>query len=113
MSHLLKLSEMNKELKRVGWMNSKEAALIQFELNPERYEDWKVRADRDISGDGIPDVVILNKHNEIMDVNQYRISTSGGQKILRKLCIFTMKHSRNPIDFLDFTWTKHRFGASL
>jgi len=35
--------------------------------------------------------------------NQYRISTSGGQKILRKLCTFTMVHSLNPIDFLDFT----------
>ena len=50
---------------------------------------------------------------DIINDNQYRISTSGGQKILRKLCIFTKKYSRNPIDFLDFTWTKHRFGASL
>jgi len=24
-----------------------------------------------------------------------------------------MKHSRNPIDFLDFTWTKHRFGINI
>jgi len=67
---------MNKELKRVGWMNSKEEASKQFELNPEKYEDWKVRADRDISGDGIPDVVILNKHNEIMGVNGNTITKS-------------------------------------
>ena len=76
MSHLLKLSEMNKELKRVGWMNSKESALKQFELNPKKYDDWKVRADRDISGDGINDVVILNKHDEIIGVNGNTITKS-------------------------------------
>jgi len=56
---------MNKELKRVGWMNSKESALAQFDIDAQKDEDkqmykgWKVHAERDISGDGIPDVVYM------------------------------------------------------
>ena len=66
---------MNKELKSVSWMNSEEAAEAQFEKDRQKDEDkqkykgWAVDASRDISGDGIPDVIIYDENGAVRGVN--------------------------------------------
>ena len=75
MGHLLKLSEMNKEIKRVGWANSGESVKRQFELDAQKPEDkqihkgWDVHDTRDISGDGIPDVIVYDETGAVRIVN--------------------------------------------
>ena len=82
MEHLLKLSEMNKELKSVGWMNSAEAVDDQFDRdrqNPvekQKYKGWAYDATRDISGDGIPDVIIYDEKGAVRGVNGNTIRKS-------------------------------------
>ena len=82
MSHLLKLSEMNKELKRVGWANSGKSSRKQFELDAQKPEElqmhkgWQVHDTRDISGDGIADVVIYDETGAIRAVNGNTITKS-------------------------------------
>ena len=82
MEHLLRLSEMNKELKSVGWMNSAEAADEQFSRDrkkPEekqKYKGWIVDASRDISGDNIPDVIIYDENGAVRGVNGNTIRKS-------------------------------------
>jgi len=82
MEHLMKLSEMNKELKSVSWMNSEEAAEAQFEKDRQKDEDkqnykgWAIDASRDISGDGIPDVIIYDENGAVRGVNGNTIRKS-------------------------------------
>jgi len=98
----------NRNITFAGWASTEPSA--RSYIKEKKKKGWSVE-NIDLDKDGVAEVLVRDKDGIIR--NQYRISTSGGQKILRKLCIFTMKHSRNPIDFLDFTWTTHRFGASL
>jgi len=37
MAHLIKLSEMNNELKAVDWMNSKKSAMMKIKSDPTKY----------------------------------------------------------------------------
>ena len=82
MEQLMNLSMMNKELKSVGWMNSKEAVEEQFnkdrlkDEDKQQYKGWAVDASRDISGDGIPDVIIYDESGAVRGVNGNTIRKS-------------------------------------
>jgi len=82
MGHLLKLSEMNKEVKRVGWANSGESVKRQFELDAQKpkekriHEGWDVHDTRDITGDGIPDVIVYDETGAVRIVNGNTITKS-------------------------------------
>jgi len=66
---------MNKEVKRVGWANSGESVRKRFELDAQKpiekqmHKGWKVHDTRDISGDGIPDVIVFDETGAVRIVN--------------------------------------------
>jgi len=82
MENLMNLSMMNKELKSVGWMNSAEAVEKTFNedrnkpLDKQKYKGWDYDASRDISGDGIPDVIIYDESGSVRGVNGNTIRKS-------------------------------------
>jgi len=82
MEQLMNLSMMNKELKSVGWMNSGESVEITFNedrnkpLGKQKYRGWAYDASRDISGDGIPDVIIYDESGSVRGVNGNTIRKS-------------------------------------
>ena len=87
MDNLVELSLANKELKRVGWMNSKEAAEDYIakanqkhidkggELLEAPYRDWHVR-EEEITGDGVPDIIIYDANDSIRGLNGNTITKS-------------------------------------
>ena len=82
MEQLMNLSMMNKELKSVGWMNSGESVEKTFNedrtkpLDKQKYKGWVYDASRDISGDGIPDVIIYDESGSVRGVNGNTIRKS-------------------------------------
>jgi len=82
MEQLMNLSMMNKELKSVGWMNSGESVEKTFSEDrnkPEdkqKYKGWAYDASRDISGDGIKDVIIYDESGSVRGVNGNTIRKS-------------------------------------
>ena len=87
MDNLVELSLANKELKRVGCMNSKEAAEDYMAKANQKhidkggepleapYRDWHVRAE-EITGDGVPDIIIYDANDSIRGLNGNTITKS-------------------------------------
>jgi len=68
MNFLRELSKMNKEYKKVTWMNSIEAFNAQKAINP-ALQGWTADATRDISNDGTIDILIYDETGELRGVN--------------------------------------------
>jgi len=68
MNFLRELSKMNKEFKKVTWMNSIEAFNAQKAINP-ALKGWTADATRDISNDGTIDILIYDETGELRGLN--------------------------------------------
>jgi len=68
MNFLRELFKMNKEFKKVTWMNSIEAFNSQKAVNP-ALKGWYADATRDISNDGTVDILIYDETGELRGLN--------------------------------------------
>jgi len=84
MDHLMDLAIANKELKRVGWMNSEESAKAFFNQQNQKYaanpmdnpyRNWYAEV-KEISGDGVDDVIIRDGSHSVRGVNGNTITKS-------------------------------------
>ena len=75
MAYLLKLSKMNKDVKKVSWMNSRAAFEAQKQID-KSIADWEIDDTQDFSGDGTKDVIIYDEDGAIRGVNGNTITKS-------------------------------------
>ena len=74
---LLELKQMGKDIKNVGWANSRASAQEQFNAKPEKYEGWNIMDNKDIDGDGANDVILYDARGVPVIINGQTLKRSG------------------------------------